>query len=310
MREMPDDYPLRVDHRLVEEAVGARVRQLTPRRQRPFHRERERIYETPDPEEREASFRALHGRWFERLGLAAPIHQALRERPSVLSGTEQCRVFLAVSRKEEHADLLVPAAGISGDRSPSLVLQVRTQVFLEPEAFLAFARRELLHVADMLDPEFGYQRRLPDCSQGPSFQNLLLDRYRTLWDTTIDGRLHQEGRGREGARDVRRQDFCRTFRMLGDEVEAMFLRWFDCRRPRHAEMLAFAENPRSARRPAEGWCGYCPVCRMPCAAPGDVRLSPGALREIRDDDPGWRVEQGICRQCADLFEARQTVSAR
>jgi hypothetical protein len=306
---MPD-YPLRVDHRLVEETVAARARQLTPRRQRSFHRQRERIYETADPEERETSFRTLHGEWFERLELAAPIHQALQERPSVLSGTEQCRVFLAVSRKEEHADLLVPAAGISAGRLPSLVLRVRAQGFLEPEALLAFARRELLHVADMLDPEFGYQRQLPDSSQGPSFQNLLLDRYRTLWDTTIDGRLHQEGRGREGARDERRRDFCRTFRMLGDEAEAMFLRWFECRQPRHAEMLAFGQNPRSAR-PAEGWCGYCPVCRMPCAAPGDARrLSPGALREIRGDDPSWRAEQGICRQCIDLFETRQTASAR
>lgn len=308
MRGMPD-YPLRADHRLVEETVAARVRQLTPRSQRLFHRERERIYDTPDPEERENSFRELHGRWFERLELAAPIHQALGERPSVLSGTEQCRIFLAVSRKEEHADLLVPEAGISGGRSPSLVLRVRTQVFLEPEALLAFARREVLHVADMLDPEFGYQRSLPDSSQGPSFQNLLVDRYRTLWDTTIEGRLHQEGRGTEGARNRRRREFARTFRMLGDEVETMFLRWFECREPRHAEMLAFAENPRSAR-PAEGWCGYCPVCRMPCAAPGAAQLSPGALREIRGDDPGWRVEHGICRQCIDLFETRQTVSAR
>lgn len=309
MREMPDDYPLSVDHRLVEETVVARVRQLAPRRQRRFHRERERIYDTADPEKREVSFRALHGKWFERLGLAAPIHQALRERPSVLSGTGQCRVFLAVSRKEEHADLLVPAAGISGGRPPSLVIRIRTQAFIEPEAFLAFARRELLHAADMLNPEFGYQRQLPDSSQGPLFQNLLLDRYRTLWNTTIDGRLHQEGRGIEGAQDQRRQDFYRTFRMLGDEVEAMFLRWFECRRPRHAEMLAFGRNPRLAG-PAEGWCGYCPVCRMPCAAPGVARLSPGALREIQGDDPSWRVEQGICRQCADLFEARQTISAR
>ena len=308
MRGMPD-YPLRVDHRLVEETVVARVRQLTPKRQRPFHRERERIYETPDPEERETSFRALHGRWFERLGLAAPLHQALRERPSVLSGTEQCRVFLAVSRKEEHADLLVPAAGISGGRSPSLVLRVRTQAFLEPEALLAFARCELLHVADMLDPEFGYQRQLPDSSQGPSFQNLLLDRYRTLWDTTIEGRLHQEGRGREKARDARRREFARTFRMLGDEMDAEFRRWFECRRPRHAEMLAFAQNPRSARA-GEGWCGFCPVCRMPCAVPGVARLSPGALREMRADDPSWREEQGICLQCTDLLETRQMVSAR
>jgi hypothetical protein len=190
-----------------------------------------------------------------------------------------------------------------------LVLRVRTQAFLEPEALLAFARREVLHIADMLDPEFGYQRRLPDSDQGPSFQNLLLDRYRTLWNTTIDGRLHQEGRGREGAQDQRRQDFCRTFRMLGDEMEAMFLRWFECRRPRHAEMLAFGQNPGSGR-PAEGWGGYCPVCRMPCAAPGTTQLSPGALREIQGDDPGWRVEQGICRQCIDLFETRQTASAR
>jgi hypothetical protein len=308
MRGMPD-YPMRVDLLLVEEAATARVRQLTPERQLPFHRERERIYELHDPEARESSFRALHGRWFQRLGLAVPIHQALLERPTILSGTEQCRVFLAVSRKEEHADLLVPTAGASGDRLPSLVVRVRTEAFLRPDALLAFLRRELLHVADMLDPEFGYEQELPDASQGPSFQNLLLDRYRALWDTTIDGRLELEGRSMEGAREAQRREFGRTFRMLGDEMDATFRRWFECRRPRHAEMLAFAQNPRSAHS-SEGWSGSCPVCRMACTAPAASRLSPGALREIRGDDPSWRVEQGICRQCVDLFETRQTVSAR
>ena len=42
-----------------------------------------------DPDEREAAFRRLHGRWFQRLGLIAPFHKALGERPTLLSETGQ-----------------------------------------------------------------------------------------------------------------------------------------------------------------------------------------------------------------------------
>ena len=59
---------------------------------------------------------------------------ALQERPSIRSGTEQCRIFLAVSRKEEHADLLVPATGGSGDPLASLVVRDSVRFAFSSEA--------------------------------------------------------------------------------------------------------------------------------------------------------------------------------
>ena len=309
------DYPVRFDLRLVEEAVLARARDLSPELSARFHHERDRIYETTDPDEREAAFRQLHGRWFQRLGLVTPFHRALGERPTLLSETGQCRIFPAISRRQEHADLLAapqPGPG-RGDGDRCVVLRVRTESLLHAEELLGFLRRELLHVADMLDADFGYCRELPDSDLGPSFENLLLARYRVLWDTAIDGRLLRAGLLDAGARELRRREFCRSFRMLGDRVDEQFQRWFTCRQPRHEEMVAFSRDPRAfgAQEP-EGWPGWCPICRLPSAEP---RVDPGrvsweAIREIREAHPGWKVEDGICPQCADLYQARQGVADR
>jgi hypothetical protein len=280
---------------------------LPPDQQFLFHEERDRIYEAPGSEEREESFRRLHGRWFQRLELVAPFHQALSERTGLLHGTGQCRVFPAISRAQEHADLLVPE-----QPAPAcLVLRVRTETLLHPENLLALLRREFLHVADMLDADFGYRRELPPSDLGPSFENLLLARYRVLWETTIDGRLHQTGWLGNAAEARCRRAFCRSFRMLGDRAEEQFRRWFDCRQPRHEEMVAFARDPKPfGASPRQGWSGWCPVCRLPCAEPFGTpeRLSAATLREIRDAHPSWRVDSGICSQCADLYQARRGVA--
>ena len=39
-----------------------------------FRAERDRVYEMPAAEEREARFEGLHGRWFVRLGPDGPLH--------------------------------------------------------------------------------------------------------------------------------------------------------------------------------------------------------------------------------------------
>jgi hypothetical protein len=61
-------------------------------------------------------------------------------------------------------------------------------------------RHELMHVADMLDPAFGYERSLPTSDDGPSADNIVRDRYRVLWDVTIDGRLARAGLAHPDAR--------------------------------------------------------------------------------------------------------------
>ena len=309
-----DGYPLRFDGVLVEKAVLGRMRELSLHLQAPFHRDREPIYEISDLDEREAAFRRVHGRYFEQLGLGAPFQRALIERPSVVSGTGRCHILPATSRTEEYADLLVSRARPGGESAPTrtLAVRVRPEALLHPASLLRFLRPELLHIADMLDPDFGYHKDLPPTELGPSFENLLRDRYRILWRTTVDGRLYREGFSTEETKGARRREFARTFRMLGDRLDEGFRVWFERPRPRHAAMIAFARNPRcdGGVKPG-GWTGFCPVCRLPTAepAPGSDRLPAEVARRIREAHPGWRTEQGVCFQCAYLYEVRTGVQA-
>jgi len=64
-----------------------------------------------------------------------------------------------------------------------------------------------MHLADMLDPAFGYERNLSAAADGPSAENIVRDHYRVLWDVTIDGRLARHGVASSGARVARWREF-------------------------------------------------------------------------------------------------------
>src|SRR5437867_12451725 len=100
----------------------------------------------------------------------------------------------------------------------------------------------------MLEPAFGSDRTLRPSDDGPSRDTILRDRYRVLWDVTIDGRLARRGLGGVGARETRQQEFAKTFAMLGDEGPRVFDDWFDRIEPTHAALVAFAQAPSGARK--------------------------------------------------------------
>jgi hypothetical protein len=299
---------IRYDAHLVEEAVLQAVRGLPKQEQSRFRARRDGLYVHDDPEERDAGFEALHGEWFVCLELDRPLHRALAERPIVMGDVSECRVVAAHSRRQEMADLLSrEAAGAE----PVLVVRLRPESFLERDTLLGFLRREILHVADMLDPGFGYETRLPASEEGPSYDNILRDRYRAIWGATVAGRLFRQGLCPATVREKRRRDFARAFGPLGDQVDAGFESWFDEPHPTHAAILSCVMDPGRARGVAAGaLAGRCPLCRFPGALdPHPERLSLGALLEIENDRPSWRLDQGLCPQCADLYLARATARA-
>jgi hypothetical protein len=156
----------------------------------------------------------------------------------------------------------------------------------------------------MLDPEFGYRRELPPSTDGPSADNILRDRYRVLWDTTIDGRMARAGRAPATARESRWQEFANTFGMLEDECLVAFERWFAEDHPAHEDILAFATSPAEGAHVRTA--GRCPLCRFPVVAL-DSRadtMSDEVVAIIRSEQPSWSLSQGLCSQCFDLYEAR------
>lgn len=230
---------LTYDPELVEEAVllaEARARRADARE---FRRERDRIYEIADPDEREVRFRSLHLRWFARMGLNRVINQTLSEQPEIARRLAEGRVVRAVARREEAADLIDQVAPGEPDPRPILLLRLRPASLIEADALAEFLRHELMHVADMLDPQFGYQRTLPSCGDGPSHDNILRDRYRVLWDVTIDGRLARSGLADDRIRTARWQEFAGTFAMLGAGCREAFDEWFGRTRPTHEALVEF-----------------------------------------------------------------------
>jgi len=297
--------PLSIAPDLMEEAVLLAERQATPGVARAFRRERDRIYDVADPEAREARFQALALEWLDRFGLRARMDAALAEWPALEGRVVGGRIVRALARPAEGADLVDAAAARERTESrPLLVLRLVPQSLLDNNTLSSLLRHELMHITDILDPAFGYERTLPFSDDGPSADNILRDRYRVVWDVTIDGRLTRAGRGQLRARDTRWREFRMAYAMLADACPGVFDHWWNRPHPTHAELVAFAVAPAGAT--AGRGAGRCPFCEFPVASL-DSRvwtLTEPVIRALRTEHPSWHSEQGICSQCFDLYEAR------
>jgi hypothetical protein len=258
------------------------------------------LYDLPNAERKEAAFRALHREWFMKLGLQKPIEKALGDGPDLAGRLSHCRILQAFRRQDEGADLFDRVAALKSDRRPLLAIRIRPATLLDRQALLPFLRHELMHVFDMLNPRFGYRRSLPRSDDGPSADNIIRDRYRTLWDVTIDGRLARRGFGSPQLRAQRAEEFAAAFR-LGSATLGVFEEWFDRVEPTHEQLVSLAMNPTA---PNDARIGRCPLCRFPVASldPAPERLSLKARQRISDAHPDWRLADGLCTQCLDLYE--------
>jgi hypothetical protein len=99
------EFRITYDAVLVEESVLLAERRLSAAEAAAFRAERDRIYEVDEPDEREARFEELHGRFFLQLGLDRPLHEVLADRSELLLRSRGCRVLPASSRREEMADV-------------------------------------------------------------------------------------------------------------------------------------------------------------------------------------------------------------
>jgi hypothetical protein len=291
------------DARLVEECVLlAEARQEGLLRLR-LRRERDALYEAGDPEDRERRFEQLHRRWFERMALGSPLLALLDGRAPTV---QRCVVVPAATADEEGADLRderpLDDAGVVEAR-PTLILQMRPQTLIDAAGLGRLLEHEILHVEDMLDPAFGYRcDRLP-APNGPGASRRATDRYRVLWDCSIDGRLHRLGRVGDDILERRRREFAAAFPAAEHETDGGFRRWFEGPRPTHDALLAAcAANAGSAS-------GYCPLCRFPSPRlEGGDAVDAAVARRIREGFPDWEPAAGACRQCLDLYAAQAEVT--
>lgn len=297
-------FSVHYDPRLVEEALFQIQR--GGRALKEWEAERTRIYQIPDPSERDRRFTDLSYSWFHRLALGKVIEHALSEQPIVLSRVQSCFVVRATRSKEEGAELFV--ANEHAGQAPRRTLRIlmRPETLVRAESALAFLRHELFHIADMLDPAFAYEPALPKTEGGPTYDMLIANRYRVIWDTTINGRMARRGWLANGIRERQLAEFRQAFPMLEKTVEPCFKRFFDAEKPKHSEIAAFAFDPRALgenQRPIAGT--HCPLCKFPTHSfePEPESLGDDLLALIQRDFPKWTPDQGLCGQCADLYRA-------
>jgi hypothetical protein len=296
------------DPRLMEEAVFHAQRDFYVSRE--LDNARSRIYEIPEADERENRFNELNRSWFARLGLGNAIEQALQEQSLVMARVEACVIAYAAQAKEEGAELFVAAdKSVAGHARRTLRVLLRPESLLNANSLLTFLRHELFHIADMLDPAFGYEPILPKTEGGPTYDTLITNRYRVLWDVTINGRMMRRGWLTASAREQQLNEFLHAFPMLAAQTEELFNRFYDTDEPKHAELTRFALDPRAAggnltQRSAPAT--HCPLCKFPTHSyePAPENLGDEILTAIREDFPQWEPSQGLCTQCAELYRGR------
>lgn len=270
-----------------------------------------RIYEVAEPDQRDSLFNNLNRLWFDRLGLGKIIDQTLLEQTIVTAEVDNCFIVRASQRKQEGAELFIAEDPHEDDgRIRTLRILLRPESLFDAKALTIFLRHELFHIADMLDPAFAYEPTLPKAEGGPTYDTLITNRYRVLWDVTINGRMLRRGWCDGSVREQQFGDFVHAFPMLEDRLEELFSGFFDSEQPKHADLARFAVDPRQAsgnlrRHAAPGT--HCPLCRFPThvfeAEPS--HLGTEVLAALKEDFPNWTTSLGMCVQCADLYRSRQ-----
>lgn len=280
-----------------------------------FHRAREKAYSILDPDERNAAFFQLHLDWFREWGLEKLLTDRLKEFPLLHGALKLLAFRKARSKNEEGAELYVNADSGAGippalDRRnacPALrhgVVALRSERFESDEDLARFLRHELTHLHDMVDPAFGYSPDLASSGFNTVQQRLTRERYRLLWDLTIDGRLSAHGHLPDDVHERHETHFHRAYSFWTEEQRrAVFDELWTDPAPRHARLLALAADPKAlsqAHQPLPG--AACPLCGFPTFDWADpASLGASARRRIASEFPHWTPEQGTCGRCAEIY---------
>ena len=272
-----------------------------------FHWEREQVYREPDPEIRERRFSEVHLAWFREWGLERRWRRVLEEDPLIVAKLDRLVVCRPRGRGEAGIELYVDS-----DRRTSAVLALFPEMLVTGVGLEAFLRHEFLHLHDMLDPAFAYKPVLQLFGLPPGCEPLVRDRYRLLWDISVDGRLHRAGLPAPGSVRQYEEAFCRRFARWPEEQRwEVFRRLWSGLPVGHEELARWAADPQALNPligPIPG--GPCPLCGFPTFdwAASETVLAVECL--VRRDFPAWEPHLGFCGRCAELYQARSKSAGR
>ncbi|MEK6710060.1 MAG: hypothetical protein AABZ64_05735 [Nitrospinota bacterium] len=271
-----------------------------------FRRAADAIYRAIPLRKRQAAFFALYQDTLNALGYRARL-EALIEDLRPHGSLPQRVVFLRTHKGEEEGAQLSESGDMLGVR-------IRTETFLDETACAFLLRHEATHIQDLLDPSFSHDPHTPLAPEVPAEENLLRDRYRTLWDLSVDGRLERRGQLPAGMRERRAAEFRALFPSLpGKSTEEITAALWSGPRPTDPMLrrmvkgvkelcacLGVAPPLREASAPARPPAGApCPLCRFTTFEWAELR--PALAEAVRADYPAWRPSQGLCTQCANRY---------
>jgi hypothetical protein len=205
--------------------------------------------------------------------------------------------------------------------------------FDQPDDLARFLRHELTHVHDMVDPAFGYAPHWKLAGQNAAQERLTRERYRLLWDITIDGRLSvaadvrrrtgitpasnspppHAGGYEEKSRQQHRATFDRAFGFWPEQKrDKTFDSLWTNRHPHHDELIAVASDPRevrSAHDPTPG--APCPLCGFATFDWANAgQLSETTVESIQREFPKWTADQGACGRCVQIYRSVAMAACR
>lgn len=301
---------LRYDETLVEAAVflcaSGRRHNVPALQVRRFLAERDRLYAILDPDARDEAFFKLHLEWFREWGLERPFSGGLAEMPLLRDQLALLAIRRAQSAKEEGAELYVNERG---QRTGILALTARRLV--DDSGFPGYLRHELMHLQDMVDPAFGYSPELCLPGLNRAQETVARERYRLLWDISIDGRLERAGHAAPERKHRHADAFARAYSFWpAQQQEAVFDALWSGTACGHAAMLEFIADPRGLRGSHQPGPGVaCPLCGFPTFDWGTPdALSAQVLTRVTSEFPDWTEDQGLCGRCLETYEATQAVT--
>jgi len=194
----------------------------------------------------------------------------------------------------------------NADGTRQAIVALQPERFGDDAALERFLHHEFAHLADMVDETFGYSADLESGGQTASQQRLVRERYRLLWNVSVDGRLIRRGFSTIADKTRRRSEFDRGFGFLEEgRRQAVFDDLWSGRIARHPDLLAIASDPRDMHKyhvPIPG--AQCPLCGFAAFHWVDVgTLRPGAQQRVRAEFLGWREDESICARCAEIYDS-------
>jgi len=325
---------IRFQPALLQEVIDAFIekteREGDPTYYKEFHQYADPIYERFSLDEREAEFKKLYQYLFGTWGFADIIRDTFNEFPTLRECIGIVLVRGVLKEDQEGVDILRKWGSVEQELArqfeeqglKGVGIKLLPRRFYDP-ALTRYCRHELMHIADMLDPIFGYD---PDTKvgQNPGEETLILHRYRVLWCLNIDSRLQTIGKESMLNKEDRFKEFRSWYRKIpATQLRSVFEGLWQTESLTHSELVEMAtdttrvldralevegsELPQTQNKVMLMPGFPCPLCRFPTynwVENLDTAVEQHVLNFIRENHPGWDTEFGACDRCVEVYKLR------